>query len=93
MKLVILLFAAVAAVTTQVVRYDGFQVLRTAPLEKAGAEFLKALQTENNVDFWQNPIPGRSADIAVAPELLPKLKGMLRKQNIAYNVMIEDVQK
>ena len=93
MKSLFLIGILIATAAATKVRYDGYQVLKTMPLAKPAAEFLQTLQIETNLDFWKDPIPGRSADISASPEFLPHLKQMLAEHNIDFEVMIEDLQK
>ena len=55
---------------------------------------LRELQlTTNSIDFWGQPITGRSADINTPPELLASLKEMLASKGVEVSTMIEDVEK
>jgi len=74
--------------------YDGYQVLRTSSLTAEASAMLRELQLNtNSLDFWTNPITGRSADINTPPELLASLKEMLASKGVEVSTMIEDVEK
>ena len=74
------------------VRYDGYKVLRTEKLTKTNVELLQNLQKEQDLDFWQDPIVSRSADIMVSPEGLPAFEAFLKAHGIQFSVMIEDFE-
>lgn len=55
---------------------------------------LRELQmTTNSLDFWGEPITGRTADINTPPELLDSIKEMLASKGVDVSTMIEDVEK
>ena len=56
------------------VTYDGFKVLRTQHLNMTTAKLLRELQMQDQLDFWQDPMIGRSADIMASPEMLSNLQ-------------------
>merc|ERR1712002_1445641 len=74
--------------------YEGYQVLRTSPLTAGVAALLRELQiTTNSVDFWREPVEGRTTDINTPPHLLDTIKEMLASKGVDFSVMIEDVEK
>merc|ERR1711970_1474356 len=74
--------------------YEGYQVLRTSPLTKEASAVLRELQLNtNSLDFWRDPITGRSTDINTPPELLSNIKDMLASHGVEVSTMIEDVEK
>ena len=75
------------------VTYDGFKVLRTQHLNMTTAKLLRELQMQDQLDFWQDPMIGRSADIMASPEMLSNLQQFLNEYGIHYTVMIEDVEE
>ena len=62
------------------------------PIRKSKCHYSQSLQLEEDFDFWQDPVIGRSADIMASPEMLPELQQILSKYGIHYTVMIEDVE-
>jgi len=93
MKSIVLLAFLALASSAERVTYDGYKVLRTQYLNMTTAKFLRQLQLEDDLDFWQDPVIGRSADIMTSPELLPHLQQLLLDNGIHYTVMIEDVEE
>jgi len=74
--------------------YEGYQVLRTSALTAEASAMLRELQmTTNSLDFWGEPITGRTADINTPPELLDSIKEMLASKGVDVSTMIEDVEK
>merc|ERR1712080_154420 len=92
MKTVFALVAFLAFASSERVTYDGYKVLRTQHLNITTSKALQSLQLEEDFDFWQDPVIGRSADIMASPEMLPELQQILSKNGIHYTVMIEDVE-
>jgi len=92
MKTVFLAFLAISSVLSERVSYDGYKVLRTQYLNMTTSKALQSLQLEDDFDFWQDPVIGRSADIMASPQMLPELQQLLSKHGIHYTVMIEDVE-
>ena len=93
MKSIVLLAFLALASSAERVTYDGYKVLRTQYLNMTTAKFLRQLQLEDDLDFWQDPVIGRSADIMTSPELLPHPQQLLLDNGIHYTVMIEDVEE
>lgn len=94
MKSILILALLATSAFAQVKRsYDGYKVLRTAHLTKTNANLLQNLQLEQDLDFWQDPLVGRSADIMVSPESLQSLEEFFNSHGIQFSVMIEDVEK
>merc|ERR1711936_254738 len=92
MKTVFALVAFLAFASSERVTYDGYKVLRTQHLNMTTSKALQSLQLEDDFDFWQDPVIGRSADIMASPQMLPELQQLLSKHGIHYTVMIEDVE-
>merc|ERR1712168_465931 len=92
MKTVFALLAIVAIASSERVTYDGYKVLRTQHLNMTTSKALQSLQLEDEFDFWQDPVIGRSADIMASPEMLPELQQILSNNGIHYTIMIEDVE-
>jgi len=93
MKTVFALVAFLAfGVLSERVTYEGYKVLRTQHLNMTTSKALQSLQLEDDFDFWQDAVIGRSADIMASPEMLPELQQILSKIGIHYTVMIEDVE-
>jgi len=92
-----LFLATVILLASQVVaktNYEGYQVLRTSELTPEASALLRELQlTTNRLDFWQEPVTGRTTDINSPPELLAGLKEMLASKGVDVSTMIEDVEK
>merc|ERR1719369_735236 len=95
MRSIIQVFLALALTlaSAERVTYDGYKVLRTQFLNMTSAKFLRELQIEDELDFWQDPMINRSADIMVSPDMLPHLQQLLREHGIHFTVMIEDVEE
>merc|ERR1712212_954400 len=94
MKLVLASLAIMATITMGSKSYEGYQVLRTSPLTGGAASLLRELQlTTNSVDFWREPVEGRTTDINTPPHLLDTVKQMLASKGVDFSVMIEDVEK
>jgi len=94
MKLFLATFTLLASQAMAKKSYDGYQVLRTSSLTAEASAMLRELQLNtNSLDFWTNPITGRSADINTPPELLASLKEMLESKGVEVSTMIEDVEK
>ena len=92
-SLLIVAFLALSAFAQETrVRYDGYKVLRTEKLTQNNVELLQNLQKEQDLDFWQDPIPSRSADIMVSPEGLPAFEAFMKANGIQFSVMIEDFE-
>ena len=48
---------------------------------------------ETELDFWSEPIPGRSADILVSEAQMGSVKTWLESHGIGYSTMVENVQR
>merc|ERR1712212_1263793 len=94
MKLFFASLAIMATITMASKSYEGYQVLRTSPLTGGAAALLRELQlTTNTVDFWREPVEGRTTDINTPPHLLDSVKEMLASKGVEVSIMIEDVEK
>merc|ERR1711936_302010 len=93
MKTVLAFLAFLAFASSERVTYDGFKVLRTQHLNMTTSKALQSLRLEDEFDFWQDPVIGRSADIMASPEMLSELQQILSKNGIHYTVMVEDVEE
>ena len=75
-------------------QYNGYKVVRTQQLNTTNANILRNLQIHiENLDFWQDPMEGRLADICISPQNLPKLKSLLQYYGIQFSIMIDDLEK
>jgi len=92
MKTVLAFLAFLAFASSERVTYDGYKVLRTQHLNMTTSKALQSLRLEDEFDFWQDPVIGRSADIMASPEMLPELQQILSENGIHYTIMIEDVE-
>jgi len=94
MKLFLTIFTILATQALAEKSYEGYQVLRTSPLTPAASALLRELQlTTNSVDFWGEPVTGRTTDINTPPHLLDTVKEMLASKGVDVSIMIEDVEK
>jgi len=74
--------------------FTGFKVYRTIPTEEYQTEFLENLQeTSKFYDFWSDAKSRRAVDIMTSPGMDSALEAELDRQNIAWSVMISDVQE
>ncbi|NXE54740.1 CBPA1 Carboxypeptidase, partial [Casuarius casuarius] len=72
------------------------QVLRAVAGDEAQLALLQDLeeQVDLQVDFWRGPTkPGLPADLRVPFQSLQAVKSFLEANDIAYSIMIEDVQE
>ncbi|KAF4522165.1 hypothetical protein B566_EDAN010425 [Ephemera danica] len=53
--------------------YEGYQVLRTAPLSKFDVPRVAPLMHRAGFDFWSEPREGSPVEVMASPELLPEL--------------------
>jgi len=94
MKLFLATVILLASQAVAKTNYEGYQVLRTSELTPEASALLRELQlTTNSLDFWQEPVTGRTTDINSPPELLAGLKEMLASKGVDVSTMIEDVEK
>jgi len=94
MKLFLATVTLLASQAVAKTSYEGYQVLRTSELTPEASALLRELQlTTNRLDFWQEPVTGRTTDINSPPELLAGLKEMLASKGVDVSTMIEDVEK
>jgi len=94
MKLFLAIVILLASQAVAKTNYEGYQVLRTSELTPEASALLRELQlTTNRLDFWQEPVTGRTTDINSPPELLAGLKEMLASKGVDVSTMIEDVEK
>jgi len=94
MKLFLATVTLLASQAVAKTSYEGYQVLRTSELTPEASALLRELQlTTNSLDFWQEPVTGRTTDINSPPELLAGLKEMLASKGVDVSTMIEDVEK
>jgi len=94
MKLYLATVILLASQAVAKTNYEGYQVLRTSELTPEASALLRELQlTTNSLDFWQEPVTGRTTDINSPPELLAGLKEMLASKGVDVSTMIEDVEK
>ena len=70
-----------------------YKVIRTKPLTETHARFLRNLQLDQNLDFWQGPIENRPAEIMVHPESLRSLEESLKAQGIKYSILIHKLEQ
>jgi murein tripeptide amidase MpaA len=73
--------------------YDGYAVLRTAPLAASSAALVRKLLTAPDLDFWQEPNVGRHCDVMVGPHARPYIEKFFANNNITFSQMGMDVQK
>jgi murein tripeptide amidase MpaA len=73
--------------------YQGYKVLRTETLDSAAAKILNDVQVETTLDFWQDPVPGRQADVMTPPHFMDKLANFLKEHGIKFTIMIDDVEE
>ncbi|XP_066995323.2 zinc carboxypeptidase [Anabrus simplex] len=83
-----------AAVYSEKVRYDNYQVFRVVPNTEEQVRFLYKLQNSasgfnfwNNVRHVNNPI-----DIMVPPHKLPEFEEIMESLQVNYNLIIRNVQ-
>lgn len=69
------------------------QVLRTTKLDLSTSKLLREVMLETELDFWSEPVPGRSADILVSKEQMVIVKSWLESQGIGYSTMVDNVQR
>jgi len=74
--------------------FSGFKVYRTLPTEEYQTEFLENLQeTSKFYDFWSDAKSRRAVDIMTSPGMDSVLEAELDSHNIAWTVMISNVQE
>ncbi|XP_040213266.1 carboxypeptidase O-like [Rana temporaria] len=79
------------------VQYNGHQVLSIIPKTVSHADYIQNVCSELQLDLWKPSIleeisPGREVHVHVPPSLLDQIKGSLLQRDIAFTVMISDVQ-
>ncbi|NXT80712.1 CBPA1 Carboxypeptidase, partial [Zapornia atra] len=92
----LLVFAALVAAARGEQLFVGDQVLRIMASNEEQITLLKVLHelTELQLDFWRHPTsPGRPADLRVPFASLQAVKAFLESHNIAYSIMIENLQE
>jgi len=72
--------------------YDGYKVIRTEVLDKDGSDLLHGVMLRDNIDFWREPAPGKSADLMVQSDQVEQVRTWLSSQGIGHSVMVENVQ-
>jgi len=94
MARVLLLLALVAVAACDRVHFHGEKVFRVTPNNEAQVALLQNLQEEENLDFWTDLVhPGIASDIRVEADKVEKFEEKLKSENIAYTVIIEDLEK
>jgi len=72
--------------------YDGYKVIRTDVLNKESSDLLHGVMLRDNIDFWREPAPGKSADLMVHGDHLEYVRSWLSSQGIGHNIMVDNVQ-
>merc|ERR1712198_573891 len=72
--------------------YDGYKVIRTDVLNKESSDLLHGVMLRDNIDFWREPAPGKSADLMVHGDHLEHVRSWLSSQGIGHNIMVDNVQ-
>lgn len=93
MKLIISLALLVIAVRAYE-EFRGDQVFRITPKNDAQLEVLKKwIKESDNLDVWAEPsAPGHNVDVHVHKSNVDDVRAMLEKNNIAFGIMINDVE-
>ncbi|CAG7816110.1 unnamed protein product [Allacma fusca] len=86
-----LLVCCFAAVSGEIVRFHGHEVLRVYPETQGEVSSLKVLG--NLYDFWTPPRLNRPTDIQVGGGDKKALRDFLTKNGIKYEVMIDDLEQ
>merc|ERR1719391_377088 len=73
--------------------YEGYQVFRISPKTEAEVAYLAKQQHRPMLDFWTEPVLGRTADVMVPPRFIPAFTADLTAQGLTFELMIPDVQK
>ncbi|XP_071963332.1 carboxypeptidase B-like [Antedon mediterranea] len=89
MKSVFILCLVIATGLAAKVHYDNFQVLRIFPTEERWKQDLERV-LGGEFDIWRET--KERIDIMVGPKVVKKLTDMLKRRNIDYDVMVEDIQ-
>merc|ERR1712241_377170 len=84
-----LLFMTVSSYKT----YEGYKVLRTGELSPTQADLLRDARDETMLDFWEEPAPGRSADIMTSSSEMESVMAWLSSKDITFHTMVEDVEQ
>ena len=72
------------------VRYDNYKVFRVNIPNDMSADFI--LNLPSYVDIWAEPRVGHHSDIMVAPQHLQAIEDNLKRANMDYSIMIQNVQ-
>ncbi|KAH9504224.1 Multifunctional pyrimidine synthesis protein CAD [Bulinus truncatus] len=87
------LFALLAAVYAEPMRFEGYQVLSVLTKGYEDTRFLYDFGEHfPDIDFWRYPRTNQNATILVPPTLLESFKSQLDVRGIAYGVVNDDVQ-
>ncbi|XP_062435011.1 carboxypeptidase A1-like [Rhea pennata] len=92
----LLLVVAVVAAACGEELFVGDQVLRVVVRAEEQLTLLRTLEekVELQVDFWRGPTkPGLPVDLRVPFQSLQAIKSFLEANDVAYSIMIEDVQE
>eukprot|EP01099_Mayorella_cantabrigiensis_P001541 TRINITY_DN1685_c0_g1_i1.p2 TRINITY_DN1685_c0_g1~~TRINITY_DN1685_c0_g1_i1.p2 ORF type:complete len:224 (-),score=49.82 TRINITY_DN1685_c0_g1_i1:712-1383(-) len=90
--LLFLSFSCFFVLTEQLARFDGDRVFRIFPEETHDLRLLKELR-ELQFDFWtETIISTKPLDIRVPSALIPTFIATIKKFNVKFEVMIDNVQ-
>lgn len=91
----ILFVSLVVAVSAKLQRFDNYKVYEIKVLNEDHVNILRSLERDTNddYDFWNSPIIGRSADIMVKPEKSDEFERMIKNYDLDIDVKIPNLQE
>ncbi|XP_014483176.1 PREDICTED: carboxypeptidase B-like [Dinoponera quadriceps] len=77
------------------INYRNYQLIRIYPNTENHVADLRDLRDAEpeDIKFWSFPIPNRTSDVIVAPDLVADVKDYLKDKKINFKVVIPDIQK
>jgi hypothetical protein len=74
------------------VSYKNFQFLRVVPPTKSAASELAALEEEDGIEFWTQPVKNRTVDLLVPPEQASYVQKFLKEKKMEFKVLSQDLE-
>lgn len=94
MLLRLLLLGILSVVLSEKVRYNNYALYKVHPQSEEDVVFLKALETDEDLNFWKPASStGEYVSVVSPPEKREEFEHSLKKRSIHSEVMLENIQE
>lgn len=94
LKFVFLLLFSVVIISAQKVRYDNYALYRIYAQNEGELKFLNKIEESNDLHLWKSAVNvGDYVSIIASSKKRIGFENELKKRNIGYDVMLENIQE